>query len=466
MNVLKKVFPLAGIILIAVLTIFFRSIPKGKSWDNYKVLYVNSSSINSSLNVDQILSKNGVLDFVSLSGQHAPIMLAKNSIEEAMLKLSIAGKSPENSYLYDRQKYFYDSKGQYQLYYIPELYESALKDALAELEKEGCRAGVDSTLAYLWLLPCLIIALAFILLIFCKNKLFFALSAILPCIYVACNAFYACAIAVSILLLTLFFIANIYGRKGAVKKVLLQNILIPLSLVISIVTAFSASLLSGFFFILLLAGSFCAILTAINIKNHNSSKYSFTPVFIRRASSVSIYGGKFNFVMPVMLIAAVIIIAYFALGSLQLVSSKSKSKIKLPGKSSEQDASLPDFEAFYRWNWNVLTAPYKSLNENDENDENHLVYPRFVIKDGLISEEKMTLYYDQDFKQKLYDQIDLFDFNSIESVIKAQGDDFSAGYTDSASYNVSLFGIIMLIMCFTMLLFIYFSAIIGKGGRK
>ena len=114
----------------------------------------------------------------------------------------------------------------------------------------------------------------------------------------------------------------------------------------------------------------------------------------------------------------------------------------------------------------MLTAPYKSLNENDENDENHLVYPRFVIKDGHISEEKMTLYYDQDFKQKLYDQIDLFDFNSIESVIKAQGDDFSAGYTDSASYNVSLFGIIMLIMCFTMLLFIYFSAIIGKGGRK
>ena len=70
------------------------------------------------------------------------------------------------------------------------------------------------------------------------------------------------------------------------------------------------------------------------------------------------------------------------------------------------------------------------------------------------------------FKQSVYDGIDNLDFYSIESVIKLQGDDFKAGYTDSASYNISIFSIIMMILCFIMLLFIYFSAIIGKGGKR
>ena len=149
-----------------------------------------------------------------------------------------------------------------------------------------------------------------------------------------------------------------------------------------------------------------------------------------------------------------------------IVSSKTQAKLKLPGKTQVQDSRLPDFEAFYRWNWNVITAPYKSLNPNGEADENHVVFPRYSTQDGLIVQTDTAIYYDQSFKQRLYDGIDDLDFNSIEGVIKLQGDDFCAGYTDSASYNVSIFGIIMIIICFTMLLFIYFSAIIGKGGRR
>ena len=104
------------------------------------------------------------------------------------------------------------------------------------------------------------------------------------------------------------------------------------------------------------------------------------------------------------------------------------------------------------------------MEKNGETDT--VSYPRFEVKDGIIVPYMQTLKYDESFKNSVYDSIDNLDFYSIESVIKRQGEDFKAGYTNSASYNVSFFSIIMMIICFTMLLFIYFSAMIGKGGRK
>ena len=466
MNVVKKVFPVIGLVIITFLTICFRTIPKGKSWNEYKILYVKTSTVKNNTSVDKLLQNSGIKEYVSLNGQRAPIMLTRNSIEEAMLKISLSSTSQEQSYLYDRQNYFFDSNGEYQLFYIPQDYDNLIKDALAQLEHAGITAGVDSTLAYLWLLPAIVIALAVVLMIFSKNKLFFAVTAILPCVYVFCNAFYTSTIAVSILLLALFLISNLYGRTGDFKKLILKNILIPVALGIAVVSAFSVSLVSGLFFILLLAGTFCAVLTAMNLLAKKKSKYAFQPVFIRKANAVSVYGGKSNIILPVILAAGVLVIAYFALGSLNIVSSKTKAKIKLPGKTQVQDSRLPDFEDFYRWNWNVITAPYKSLNPNGEADDNHIVYPRYVTEDGLIKQQDNVLYYDQAFKQSLYDGIDNLDFNSIESVIKVQGEGFTAGYTDSASYNISIFSIIMMILCFFMLLFIYFSAIIRKGGRR
>ena len=462
MNTVKKVLPIAGIIIIAVITICFRSIPKGKSWEDYKILYVKSSTVKT--DVDTILKNNGIMEYVSLSGQRIPIMLSVDSIEEAMLKLSIS--SDENRYLYDRQNYFYDSNREYQLYYIPQSYDRYINDALSELDKQGITAGIDSTLAYLWLLPLVILILTAILFAFSKNRLFFAFTAVLPCVYIFCNAFYASAIAVSILLLALFCISNIYGRKIILKNLITKNIFIPVAVVISITAAFSVSFISGFFYILCIAGTLLAAISASDIKIKMNSRYSFCPVFIRKANAVSIYGGKSNIILPAFLIAGIIIIAYFVLGSLNIVSSKTKAKIKLPGKTELQDSMLPGFDDYYRWNWNVLTAPYKSLNNNSEYDDKHVVYPHFVNEDGKIIQQNLIMYYDDAFKKNIYDGIDNLDFNSIESVLKVQGDDFYAGYTDSASYNVSIFSIIMMIMCFTMLLFIYFSAIIGKGGRK
>ena len=169
--------------------------------------------------------------------------------------------------------------------------------------------------------------------------------------------------------------------------------------------------------------------------------------------------------MPLLLAGSVVVIAFFALGSFNLINVKSTSGVALPGKTNTQDERLPDLNAFYRWNWNVLTNPYRSLNQ-DSSDPDTITYPRFEVVDGLIVQKNQVMNYDQSFKDSVYNSIDNLDFNSIESVIKKQGSGFTAGYINSVAYNISLFSIIMMIMCFVMLLFIYFSAMISKGGNR
>ena len=88
MNIIKKVLPVLGIIITAILTVTFRTIPKGKTWQNYNILYVKTNTIPQ--NFDDIMLQSGITEYVSLKDQHVPIMLARNSIEEALLKINIS----------------------------------------------------------------------------------------------------------------------------------------------------------------------------------------------------------------------------------------------------------------------------------------------------------------------------------------------------------------------------------------
>ena len=462
MNILKRVLPVLGIIITAVLTITFRTIPKGKTWNNYNILYVKTNTMPA--NFEALMQESGITEYVSLQNQRIPIMLARNSIEEVMLKVNIS--SSENKYLYDRQNYFYDSKGEYSLFYIPDYYGKKIDYAVQSLTKAGAQAGIDNTLSYLWLIPVVVLVLTILLTVFSKNKLFFLITAILPCLYILCNAFYANSISIIILLLCLFIISNIYKRKGALNRLVKGNVIVLAAVGVSIVSAFTVSFLSGFFYLILIAGTLCSILTALNLNTAVTKRYEFQPVMIRSAKRVSVYGGKTNIILPLVLVCTVLIIAYFVLGSFHITGTKNKDIILLPGKTETADSKLPSLENYYRWYWNVKTSPYKSLNENGEYDDNHVVYPEFIEEDGIITQTNLTMYYNQSFKKEVYDNIDQLDFYSIETVIKDQGNDFLAGYTKSASYNVSIFGIIMMIICFCMLLFIYFSAMIGKGGKR
>ena len=463
MDKLKKIIPIPALVLITVLTISFRYIPKGSNWNGYNIIYIQKDVAPQK--VKEIFTSAGILEYVSLDNQRIPIMLTKNSPEETMLRLNI--NEEENRYLYLRQNYFFDSKGEYQLFYIPQLYENHIAQALSILKQNNLSAGADTALPYLWLLPVIVIVLAIILAIFAKNKLMFIVSSIIPCIYICCNAFYSSAIAVIILLLCIFVFSNMWKRKGALEKII-RNYFLIAGLAVSVIAAFSTALLPGLFYLLTLAGTICAGAFAVQLKAFSLRKTDYSPVLIRSAAKIPVYGNKSKIIMPIILASSVIVIAYFSLNSLHLTGIKSDSKVLLPGKISQQetDSQLPDFEAFSRWNWNVLTSPYKSLNTQTSGEENSVMYPRYTVEDGVIVRSNQTMYYDNSFKSRIYDGIDQLDFVSIESVLKLQGKDFTAGYTTSDSYNISIFSIIMMITGFFVLLFIYFSAMIGKGGRK
>ena len=61
MNIIKKVLPILGILITAFLTITFRTIPKGKTWDNYNILYVKTNTLPQ--NYDSILLDNGITEY-------------------------------------------------------------------------------------------------------------------------------------------------------------------------------------------------------------------------------------------------------------------------------------------------------------------------------------------------------------------------------------------------------------------
>ena len=153
MDKLKKIIPIPALVIITVLTISFRYIPKGSNWTGYNIIYVQKDAAPQK--VKEIFNSTGILEYVSLDNQRIPIMLTKNSPEETMLRLNINGE--ENKYLYLRQNYFFDSKGEYQLFYIPQDYEKHIAQALSILKQNNLSAGADTALPYLWLLPSLLL---------------------------------------------------------------------------------------------------------------------------------------------------------------------------------------------------------------------------------------------------------------------------------------------------------------------
>ena len=75
MNIVKKVLLILGILISAILTIHFRTIPKGRTWNNYNVVYVKNNTVSQTQNqnIEKIFYDSGISEFVSLKNQRIPI---------------------------------------------------------------------------------------------------------------------------------------------------------------------------------------------------------------------------------------------------------------------------------------------------------------------------------------------------------------------------------------------------------
>lgn len=450
---LKIISPL--VFILSLLSLFvFKTVPTLKIWKEYSVLYTPASSNDSE--VLSVIHTCGIEDEISLSGQYLPVTLPENSVEISMFKLN--RETPEYNYYVRRNAYFFDKSNNYRLYYIPAVYKSNIYDCINILNSKGIPAGIDATSSFPWAIPIITVIFIALLSIFSKNKLLYITSSLISVPYLISNPFYTSALSCTLIILSIFFLTNIWKRKGFLLY-LVNRLSIPAMFFIALLCSFSTSVKAGIFFIITLISMGSYILTYSILEDVLRSRRSFNPVFILSAKSKSIYAKKINFVMPAAIISSILFIGVFFLTSSQTVNSH-LSKLLLPSANGVEEESLPQLEDYYSWIWNIKTFPYKSLNNNTAD---YIVeFPRYTDDNGFITESRNIMVYNQNFKDNVYSEIDTLPFNSIEKVIKSEGKDVVTGYASTSSYSANLFSVIMMIICFFVLLFIYFYTIIKK----
>ena len=451
------------IFLISLIFILiFKTVPSGKLWHNYSVLCVPKSADDAA--VMSAISKSGIENVVSLSGQFLPIALSENSIEISMLRLNYDSK--DYSYLAKRNAMFFDKSNSYRLYYIPVEYSSQISSVMKTLEGQGISCMKDSSANYPWLLPFIAILLTGMLFLFSRHKLMFLSVSIFPLVFLYSNPFYPVATATCLVLLCLFFASNVWRRKGAVSN-LLGTKAVPAMLAIAFICAFSSSVSSGFLFLVSSLGTASSLVIYYYAETFIRSKKTFVPVYIRSAKRVSFFAGKTFTSMSIVTGAVLLFVVLIFLTGTDSLKNTS-SNLLFPGASKIDDSSLPQFEEFYKWNWNVRTYPFKTLNSGEVSENEVVTFSDFSENEetGIISENIKTMQYDDSFRREVYDGIDNLQFDSVEKIMKSEGENFTAGYTAASSYQINLFGIIMCFICLFILLFIYFSIIIRKGINK
>lgn len=449
----------AGLVFLISLVgiISVRNLPTGKLWENYSILYVNSDTPDYA--IINSLEQNSIYDYVALSNQFLPVTLNIFSPEVSFLKANY--DNPEFSYLEKRKAYFFDKSKEYRLYYIPSKEKNKLNDVTQYLHKNNIYCGVDTSANYPIILPIIVLLITVILIYFSKNRILMGLSAFLPFVFICCNPFYIISISQISFILCLFFISNIWKRQDSLHY-LISIRTISVMLIIGLICPFACNYKVGLLNFLNLLGTAAIIFLYSDFEEWSKNKKSFVPVYIIPAKRTSIFNRKAKLIMPFCVGLSTLLLGFFLISNLGSIYTNN-SKILVPSEKKIASEELPTLDDYSEWMWNVRVAPYKSLNDN-QNDS--VSFNRFVLEDGKISESTQTFVYSNEFKNTVLNEIDNIKFESIEKVLKSQNEDFKGGYTSTASYNTSLFGIIILLFSYFILLFFYISIIIRRGSRK
>jgi len=452
---LKIVYSIISVLSL-VLILTFKTLPSGQVWKKYNILYVPVSVPNDA--VINALDSSEIKNYVCLSNQYLPVDLPKNSPELSLLKLKT-----DDFYLSKRTAFFYDKSQNFRLYYIPCQYKSALQKTVHNLSAQKIKCGVDTHSSYPMLVPIFVIGFAVFLYFFVKNKVVYTIGAVYSIIFSICNPFYPVAAALIVILLFLFFISVLWKREGFLQY-FKNNILFLITFGISVLCMFCSSLTTIFIFLFFLGGIYSSLQLYNFIEQKIIERKRFQSVYILSAKRVDIFPKKAYFVLPVAISITGIILFTCILSSFTNVNS-SFSSVLLPGKTKDGDTKLPQFEDYYEWNWDVMTAPYKSIN-SEITQKGSVEFPYYETENGIITKKTKELNFNQNFKNDVYNKIDDLSFNSLEEIMKTEGSNFSCGYVSLNSYTINPIGIFMIIICFSVLLFIYISSIMKKGLKK
>ncbi len=443
---------------------FFRQMPGGELWKGFSVLYVPESVSDS--DVQNSFGQAGINEVTCFSNQYLPIDLKADSCEIALMSLN----QKSMDYLLKRNNYFFDKTHSYRLYYVPVYYKNKLNQVcsvlnrLPEARNGQGKCGVDSKSEYPFIIPILAAIFAGLLIFFSKKKFFYAGLTVLPVLFTFSFPFLSSEIAVFILLVLLFLISNIFGRRDFI-KILLKKYVYMVLLGFSLLSVFSSGFVSGLIFILLLLSEYSYFYLFRKVKILQYKKNHFNPVMIRSSFSVPLYGGKEKIIFGTLLGLTVLSFGFSVLSSGGTDNSASGGSISLPSVSAaRKSADLPDLEEYYLWDYEIRSFPYKSVNYVYENASG-TEFSRFEKNGDSVVYSKDVLEYSPSYAENVYNGIDLLQFNAFEKIMKKQGESFSAGYASNGSHRLSLFCIIISFIQFAIILISFAFLLIKSTGK-
>lgn len=439
MNYIKKfVIPAVIAVFIIILLAVLRTVPVSKLWKGYSVLYVpNGTEPGIVLNT---LQDNGCKDVISYYNQKIPF---KNSVLPVLPSSSM-------KYISGRNAYFFDESHNVMLYYIPDEYSrNAEKSVAALIKNHSLDAGLDSKSSFPLIPPVVCVCAALFFFIFARHKIVFSAASVFPVLFSFAMPFYTSATSVCIALYSIFLCQKLWRRKAAV-KFLLNNYFVLILFLVSVVSAFFASFLSGLLFILSLTGSGILLYLINGICTEREKKMRFRPVLIRPAHSVNMISEsavKKSFAFE----AAIFLLSVFYITSADVFSISNTQDLYFPVPARYNTGSgIPALNDYVVFSWNTLTMPYKSLNESYSEipEENECItVQRFKNTDGGIMTSQETVYrFDSEFKNEVISLIDGLDYPAVEKLMKKQGNDFFVDYSAGQGEKFSRASLILMLL--------------------
>ena len=431
----------AFVLILSISLVLLAYMPVSSMWKNYVVLYVSKD-------VPEQIILGALKDFdiegtITLSKQKLPVIS-----QQTVLHTQING-----DYVLNRNNYFFDSKSNVQLYYVPNKYVPDVKSACALLCKmfPDKTIGLDLSVAYPWFVPVLC-SMAFVFLcVASRKKVHMIFCSLFPLLYSFCVPVYTGAASSVLLMYGLFLSGSVWKRKKML-KVLSKSFVVCFFCAIPIPIAFMSSLRSGLMFLMVYAGTAASLCMLHFFTNIKAGKRRFAPVPILTAAMIPVVTRKnMNFVLvPVLTVAVLCVLCIFSVPS---VSGRLAEDLYIPAPAryTEQegftvdgyesakvfghgDASvLPGLVDYLCWVWNSIAFPYRSLNHQNENANalpgETIDFPSYTMdSNGVLVESLVPVYvFDDGFIKAVTDEI-AFDSVQIEYLLKEQGGFINADY--------------------------------------
>lgn len=425
----------------ALLLFLLRSVPAGKIWNGYTVVYTDAAFPESS--VVSRLKDAGCDEIISAGAQRTPFRPHFLQVLPARF----------NSYPASRAGYFTDYSKNFSLYYVPDGNASRVAVALRRLSTEtGMQAGIDRGTRYPFFALCICVLVFLLFCFFSEHTVPFCVSCIFPVLLVFSKPFYPVSSAVILYMLLFYLSLRLWKRKGA-----LQLLIKSPYVILPLLASFIVISLCGWQEAVLAVSSFAASIGALFLVNQfeifSASKSPFKVAKIFSASQIPLMSKRtFYHTLLCILPLAALLLSFILTAEF---APRAGAGISLPAPVESGEAGdLPSFNDFYEWTWNLEALPYRNLNREavyaDVNEGDSIYIPEFEERDGMIFEvETEYLKYDDSFRLSVNAVIESLDYGAIEKVLQSQGTSYSVSYSPvgAGSPRQDFFSLILVLIC-------------------